>query len=358
MKDIRVVIWGLGAMGSGIARVLADRAGVRLSGGVDADPKKIGRSLGEIIDRPEETAIVSSTLEEALAESGADLCIVATSSFLREVRSHIVGCLDAGLDCITIAEEMAYPAASNQSAAAEINRVARAAGKTVLGTGINPGFVLDTLIIALTGACMEVRGIRARRVNDLSPFGPTVMKTQGVGTTPKEFERGLSGGTIVGHVGFPESMMMIARALGWKLDRIEQTRRPIIAEEERVGEHVRVPAGSVAGCNHSARGFVGDRVVLELEHPQQIQPAAAGVETGDFIEIEGIPDLSLAITPEIPGGIGTIAVTANMIPAVFAAGPGLLTMAELPVPRNVAGNLMAAAELLRDPGAEKNWREG
>ncbi|MFP4200151.1 MAG: 2,4-diaminopentanoate dehydrogenase [Clostridia bacterium] len=356
MNDIRVVLWGMGAMGSGIARVLADRTGVELVGAVDADPGKIGRPLGEIIDLAGETAVVSSTLQEAMAGSSADLGIVATSSFAREVRPQIVACLEAGLDCITIAEEMAYPAASDSTVAAEINRVARTANKTVLGTGINPGFVLDTLIIALSGACIDVRGIRARRVNDLSPFGPTVMKTQGVGTTPQEFERGLAEGAIVGHVGFPESMMMVARALGWKLDRIEQTRSPIIAEEDRVGEHVHVPAGSVAGCHHSARGFVGDRVVIELEHPQQIQPAAAGVETGDFIEIEGNPDLSLSITPEIPGGIGTIAVAANMIPAVLAAGAGLVTMAELPVPRNLAGDLKTAAKLFRDPGAPENWR--
>ena len=356
MEDVRVAIWGLGAMGTGIGRVLARRRGVTLVGGVDADPEKVGQPLGRFVDEPSIDVPVDGSFEGMSQRAVADLCVIATSSFVSDVSPQVERVLGAGMDCITIAEEMAFPAARDPEAALRLNRLAREAGKTVLGTGINPGFVLDTLIIALTGACIDVRAIRARRVNDLGPFGPTVMKTQGVGSTPEEFRRGLADGSIVGHVGFPESMLMIARALGWKLDRIDQTREPIIAGEDRVGEHIRVPAGRVAGCNHSARGYIGDRLVIELEHPQQVQPAAASVDTGDFVEIDGTPDISMAISPEIPGGIGTIAVTVNALPAVLAAPAGLLTMAELPVPRNLAGDVGEILDLLRDPGAETNWR--
>lgn len=355
MDEIRVILWGLGAMGSGIGRAIAALDGIALVGAVDGDPEKVGTSLGDLVGDTSVDVAVKDSLGDVLAQTPADLCIIATSSFVEDVRPQIEEALQADMDCISIAEEMAYPAARDGKAAAALNRLARERNRTVLGTGINPGFILDTLIIALSGACISVEKIHARRVNDLSPFGPTVMRTQGVGTTPEAFREGLENGTIVGHVGFPESMHMIARALGWTLDRIEQVREPIIAEQDRTGEHIRVPAGNVAGCNHSASGFVGDREVIRLEHPQQVQPGAASVDTGDFVEIHGTPGISMAITPEIPGGIGTIAVTVNSIPAVLAAPAGLVTMAELPVPRNLSGDVRRILELLREPGAPGYW---
>ncbi len=354
MDDIRVALWGLGAMGSGMARVLSHRKGIRLVGVVDSDPQKVGRSLRDVAGIEDSDLTVVASMDE-VGEGAADVCIVATSSFVSDVKPQIEVVLELGMDCISIAEEMAYPSMADPKAASEINLLARKANKTVLGTGVNPGFILDTLVIALTGACIEVESIHARRVNDLSPFGPTVMKTQGVGTTPEEFAAGIEDGTIVGHVGFPESMAMIARALGWKLDGIEQDREPIVAAQERTGEHIRVPAGRVAGCNHRARGFIGDRKVITLEHPQQVQPSAADVDTGDFIEIRGEPGISMEIKPEIPGGLGTIAVTVNSIPGVVAASSGLVTMADLPVPRNLAGDAREILKVLRDPGSPGAW---
>lgn len=349
MDEIRVVLIGLGAMGAGIGRVLAARRGVRIVGAVRANPEYHGKDLAEVLEIDGELGVkVDGDAEAVLAASDADLCIISTFSFVQEVKPQILQALRHDCDVITIAEEMAYPVAAEPGATEEIHRRAVGQGRTVLGTGINPGFILDALIIALTAACTDVTRIRARRVNDLSPFGPTVMRTQGVGVTPEEFEKGLAEGTIVGHVGFVESMHMIAYALGWKLDEVVQERRPIIAEQRREGQHITVEPQIVAGCNHTAKGYMNGEPVIVLEHPQQIQPSAAGLETGDYIEIEGVPDISLAIQPEIPGGIGTIALTVNSIPAVIAASPGLKTMADLPLPRAVLGDVREAVAALRD----------
>jgi len=214
-----------------------------------------------------------------------------------------------------------------------IDSLARRHGVSVLGTGINPGFVLDQLILNMTGACLQVKKIKATRVNDLSPFGKTVMMTQGVGTTPEEFQKGLESGSIVGHIGFPESIRMIADALGWDLDRIEEEREPIISTTHRETPVVKVEPGMVAGCRHIGRGYDLDgNVVIELIHPQQIHPHLENVETGDYIWIEGDPDINLSIQPEIPGGKGTIAAAVNMIPVVISTDPGLYSMADLPIP--------------------------
>lgn len=337
---IRVIHWGLGAMGGGMAKLVSRKPGLEIVGAIDKDPRKIGRDLGEVLALGRSLGVpVSENAERVLGQGGAGVVIIATGSFVSEVFPQIRAAVESGRNVICIAEEMASPDVSAPELAREMDRLARDHRVTVLGTGINPGFVLDTLIIALTGVCMDITRIRAARINDLSPFGPTVMQTQGVGTTPEEFRAGLADGSIVGHVGFPESMTMIARALGWKLDEIRQEKEPIISSTYRETPHVKVQPGMVAGCKHVAHGFMEGREVITLEHPQQIHPGLEGVDTGDYIWIEGTPNINLAIKPEIPGGIGTIAIAVNMIPAVIKAAPGLATMADLPVPRALLGDL-------------------
>ena len=203
---------------------------------------------------------------------------------------------------------------------------------SILGTGVNPGFVLDALVVMWTSVCMEVERIEAQRVNDLSPFGPTVMRTQGVGTTFDEFQQGVADGTIVGHIGFPESIHLIARALGWEIDEVVETREPIVTGVERSTPHVRVEPGDVCGCRHIGKGFSGGELKIELIHPQQIHPGLEGQDTGDYIHVFGVPEIHMANSPEVPGGIGTYASTGNYIPLIGAAPPGILTVVDMPLP--------------------------
>lgn len=346
MQSIKLVQWGLGAMGSGMARLALEKTGIELAGAIDKDPGKIGKDLGEVLEIGRKTGVVvSGDPSTVFGKVHVDVTIIATGSFTREVYPLIEEAAKAGSNVVCIAEQMAFPAAQEPELAARIDQLARDHGVTVVGTGINPGFVLDTLIIALTGVCLDVKKIRAARINDLSPFGPTVMRTQGVGTTPEEFAKGLKDGSIVGHIGFEESLNMIAAALGWKLDEIKQTREPIISKVYRETKYVKVQPGNVAGCRHIAHGYMNGRVVIELEHPQQVLPKLEGVETGDYIWLEGQPAINLAIQPEIPGGLGTIAMAVNVIPHVIAAAPGLMSMKDLPVPAAVMGDFRKLAGL-------------
>ena len=349
MSEIRVIQWGLGAMGSGMARLMESKTGLKIVGAYDQDPQKIGRDLGDFLGGAENGVRIQQppNVGEMSLEK-ADLVVLATSSFTKDVAPQIEIALKHSLNVISIAEEMAYPWAQEPELAKHIDSLAKEYGVSVLGTGINPGFVLDTLILAMTGPCLEVDHIKATRINDLSPFGPTVMQTQGVGVSVEAFEAGLQSGEIVGHVGFKESIHLLAKTLGWKLDRIEETRFPIISKVYRETEHVKVEPGHVAGGKHSAIGYVDGVPKIELIHPQQVLPQLEGIETGDYIDISGQPDIHLVLKPEIPGGLGTMAMAVNMIPQVLAARPGLLSMAELPVP----------AALMGDVRALLTWRKG
>lgn len=340
MENIRIAHWGLGAMGSGIVKLVAAKTGLESVAAIDINPAKVGKDLGGAVGLDRQFGVtVVKTLKEALAGKRADVLLLATSSFVADVYPQIIEALDHGMNVVTIAEEMAFPWANAPELAAELDAYAKARGLTVIGTGVNPGFILDTLIIALTMGCHDVKKIRAARINDLSPFGTTVMQTQGVGTSPEQFAAGVADGSIVGHIGFPESMQMIAKAIGWKLDRIEQSKEPIISQVYRETPYVKVQPGMVAGCRHTAKAFMNGQVVMEFEHPQQIHPALADVETGDYVWIEGTPNFNVANRPECPGGLGTMATAVNVIPHVINARPGLVTMADIPVTHALCGDV-------------------
>lgn len=341
MEKVKVVLWGLGAMGSGMAKdILLSKQGIEIVGALDQHPAKVGKDLGEFLELGRKLGVtVSAKPEQVLQKVKADIALYATQSFVKEVFADLSLLVKAGLNVITIAEEMAAPQAETPDLAAALDKLARENGVTILGTGINPGFVLDTLILTLTGACQTVTKIKAARINDLSPFGPTVMKTQGVGMSVEAFQAGVKAGSIVGHIGFRQSIYLIARALGWELDKIEETREPIVTEVYRETPHVKVQPGMVAGCRHIARGYKNGEEVIILEHPQQIHPSLGGVKTGDYIVIEGTPTLKFSDEQEIPGGIGTMAAAVNMIPHVINAQAGLATMPQMPVISALMGDV-------------------
>lgn len=336
---IKVAVWGTGMMGQGLLRYILDRPGdLELVGAIVTNPAKEGTSVGELLGC--ECDVRMTRDHGAVLALRPDVVCVCTQSNLSEITAQVEPCIRAGANVISIAEKLAYPWASDPAWAERIDALAREYGVTVLGTGINPGFILDALIVMWTSVCLSVERIEAQRVNDLSPFGPTVMASQGVGTTVERFEAGVADGTIVGHIGFPESIHLIARALGWTIDRIEETREPIVSSVERSTEHVHVAPGDVAGCRHIGRGYDEAGVLrVELVHPQQIHPHLEGVDTGDYIRVIGDPEVNMANAPEIPGGKGTYASTGNYIPLVVGAEAGIQTVVDLPLPRFMAPSL-------------------
>jgi 4-hydroxy-tetrahydrodipicolinate reductase len=344
-EGIRILVLGTGQMGSRIARLVLDKAGLDLVGAYARRAERGGKDLGPLIGLGKNLSIpVSNDLTAVIRQTTPQLAIQATCSRLSEAWGEISVLLEHGVNVISIAEEMAYPASSSPAVAEDLHRLAIEHGVSLLGTGINPGFILDLLVIALTGVCAEIHSITAERINDLAGYGPTVLKNQGVGLTPDEFRRGVEQGRVVGHLGFRESITMIGATLGWRIDRIDETREPILAHVRCVTPHVTVEPGQVAGCHHTAVAFSGDRPVIILIHPQQIHPMLQGMQTGDRIEIEGTPNITLAGSPEIPGDIATPALTVNMIPRVLNAPPGLYCMADLPVPSAMLGD---ARQLIR-----------
>lgn len=326
-----IILFGVGAMGQRIARLATER-GYRIRAAIDMDPAKHGVPLGRLAGLADPLAepTISSDVERALRGAPATV-LHATASFLREVADEIECCLTHGHDVISIAEEMTCPEAASADIAARLDAAAKRHGARVLGTGVNPGFAMDTLVLALTVPCGRIDHIHATRTNDLSDFGPTVLRSQGVGLTPDGFNQALQAGTVVGHVGFAQSIALIAGHLGWTVDAVTETREPIISSVARETPHLRIVPGQVAGCRHCATAHVGGSEVLRLEHPQQIRPEAEGQATSDHIRITGDQMIDMRITPEITGGAGTAAAAVNALARLSRAPAGLVHLTDLPL---------------------------
>ncbi len=340
-ENVKVAIWGFGAMGGGVAEVLLGKKGVEIVGVCDLHPERIGKEIHEVLGVKKSShpaVIISNNIDEVITEKCCDVAILATDSFTAKAFDKIKYCVEKKVNVISTAEEMAYPKAQEPELTKEIDKLAKENGVTVLGTGINPGLMMDLLAVCLTGAMTDVSEVECKRVNSLSPFGPLVMEEQGVGITVEEFDKGVKDKTLAGHVGFAESIGMIGEAIGWKVEKFEQQMEPIVTNVDRKSPYGFAKKGNVAGVNMTGQGYVDGEVKINMIHPQQIEPEMENTFTGDYINIKGVPEINMQIKPEVDGGIGTIAMCINMIPHVINSREGLKTMLDLPVPRAIMGD--------------------
>lgn len=325
-REIGVIHYGLGAIGSQIARLVLSREGMRSVAAIDIDEGKAGRDLGRVIglDQPLDIP-VSKTLASALEGKEAEVVLHSTGSFLEKVIPQLREAISAGLHIVSTCEELACPAVQHPELAVEIDALAKERGVTVLGTGVNPGFIMDTLPLVITGVCQEVQRIHVRRRVDAGRRRLSLQRKAGVGLTPARFQEGVKA-RRVGHIGLRESIAVVAGALGWELEAIEETLEPVIAERPTRTQFLEVEAGQVAGVHQIGRGIKDGEEVITLD----LEISVGLEEEKDTISVEGRPSVKLTIEG-VHGDIATAAVVVNAIPRVVGAPPGLVTMADLPL---------------------------
>lgn len=323
---IRVVCYGLGPIGVGIARLACARTGIQVTGAIDSDPQKAGRDLGELLGGEATGVMVSADAAGTLDRVRPDVVLHATQSSLAAVAPQLQECIAAGADVISTCEELAYPWSAHPQLAADLDASARAAGVTLLGAGVNPGYAMDALPVMLTAACAEVRAVRVLRIVDAAQRRGPLQRKIGAGLTPDEFAQRVREGKVR-HVGLPESVHMIAAALGWRLDAGDDTMMPVIAERAITTAHVSVDAGQVAGVHQIARGYIGEREVITLD----LRMYVGAPDPQDTVEIDGDPPLRMTIPGGIHGDIATAAIVVNAIASVRKAEPGLLSMTDIPL---------------------------
>jgi 4-hydroxy-tetrahydrodipicolinate reductase len=330
---IRVLHFGLGPIGLGIVRQVAARKGFKIVGAVDIDPEKAGRDLGVIAGLPKPLKVkVSDDARKAIKASKPDVAVFCTNSALKKVVPQFEAVLKRRVPIVSTTEELAYPTKGNMRYAREIHQMAKKGKVAVLGTGVNPGFVMDALPITLTGVCERVDAIHVDRIQDARIRRLPFQQKIGAGLTREQFQRKVDEGTVR-HVGLAESITMIADAMGWKLDRITDEIAPKIADATVSSEFLAVDPGYVCGIVQDGVGYRNGEPVITLH----MEAYLGAPESYDAVDVKGSPALKMKIAGGVHGDIATASIAVNSIPKVLTATPGLHTMRDLAIPSFFGG---------------------
>lgn len=328
MSNIKVLHFGLGPIGAAIVKQVAARPGFKIVGAIDIDPNKVGRDLGDVVGLPKRFGIkVSADAAKALKAAKPDVVVLCTNSSIKKVMGQIETILESKTAIVSTTEELSYPDYTHVRQGRRIDQLARKAKVAVLGTGVNPGFAMDALPIALTSVCERVDRIAVHRVQDARIRRLPFQQKIGAGLTTEQFQKKVDDGSVR-HVGLTESIAMIADAMGWTLDRITDDIQPKLAQVTISSEFLAVDPGYVCGIIQDGVGYRKNDAVIRLH----MEAYLGAPESYDSVEIEGSPRISSKIAGGIHGDIATASIVVNSIPAVLNATPGLHTMRDLALP--------------------------
>lgn len=323
---VRVVQIGLGPLGQQIVRFALERSGIKIVAAVDPAADKVGRDLGRLCSLNPLGIPISRDLLSALKGKKAEAALLTTVSSLRKIEGQIEEVAKAGLNIVSTCEELSFPWQTQPQIARRIDALCRKYGVSCVGTGVNPGFLMDYLPIVLSSVCQKVNSIKVTRIQDASKRRIPFQQKIGAGLTRTQFRAKAAEGTLR-HVGLVESMHMIAHSIGWKLDRTMESSKPILADQTITSGYTKIEKGIARGVEQIGRGYVGKKEVIRLH----FRAAVGEPESADTIEIRGNPIIRSVIPGGINGDIATCAITVNAIRSISAIGPGLKTMLDLPV---------------------------
>ncbi len=319
---------GLGTIGREIAKAAVSKPELEIVAALDLDSSRVGKSLPDVLGAPAPDVYVTSDMTAALHRASGGVLLHATGSRLEKVAHEIEAAIGAGIAVVSTCEELAYPWLRNAAVAEKLDRAAAKKKVAVLGTGVNPGFVLDRLVATLGGAVGKVDRVRGVRVIDARTRRETLQRKIGAGLSPKNFDELVDRGEV-GHVGLMESAALAALGVGLEVDEVDEEIEPFEAPFDVEGIGLFVPKGGVAGVHQVARAFKDGREVARLE----VIIALGAPDPHDLIEISGDPPLRCRIEGGVPGDRATVWTVVHAAPLVRGAEPGLMTVLDLPAGR-------------------------
>jgi 4-hydroxy-tetrahydrodipicolinate reductase len=320
--NARVVVVGLGPIGLEMVRALDGRKTVEVVGA--ADPAFAGADLGELAGLGRRGLLVAPSASAAYASARGNVALLCTTSRVGDIAPQVEEAVRAGYRVVSTCEELAFPARIDAAWGRRIDELCQKSGVAVLGTGVNPGFVMDRLPLALAAACARVDRVRVWRVVDAARRRGPLRKKVGAGLTVEEFQAGVAAGRL-GHVGLAESVALVAAGLHFALDEVRENVEPVVTSPAHPREGIE--PGQVAGVHQVAIGLLRGEAVITLD----LEMSVAAPNPRDRIQIAGDPPLDVLIQGGTQGDRGTVGAVVNAIPHVLAARPGLLTIADLPL---------------------------
>jgi hypothetical protein len=326
----RVIVVGMGPIGVNCARAVLADSGMQLSGLVDLDPEKLGKTADELVQpslKPGAGPPVVSSVSAAIGSTRADVAIVTTTSKFDKVIPTLRELMAAKLHVVSSCEEMSWPSYLYPELAAQIDAEAKRAGVALLGTGVNPGFVMDFLPLVLSSMVTKVTGVKATRRVDAGTRRQPLQKKVGATMSVQQFNALKAEGKI-GHMGIAESVALIAAGLGRavKIGSVQVGLEPVTADREIPSLLGPIHPGQVRGMRNTAQ-WSDEGLTIELD----LVMAVGERDPQDSIELAGPVPLKLVIPGGTPGDTATVAALVNFARILPKASPGLKTMLDVPV---------------------------
>ena len=325
---IKVALMGLGAIGRGIARCALQKAELEIVAAVDLDPSRVGKKLSDVLDAPAPDVTIGSDAATELKKAAGGVLLHATGSRLDEVEGELAQALTAGLSVVSTCEELSYPWLRHPEIAERLDKLAQKRQVALLGTGVNPGFVMDRLPATLGAVCGHVARVRVVRVVDSRTRRKQLQLKTGAGMNEEEFDNGVEEGSL-GHVGLMESAALAALGVGLEVDEVDESIDPVEADEDMQGEGFTVPKGGIVGIKQIARAFHDGKEVANLD----LTIALGATDPRDEIELEGDPGLRIIIPKGTPGDKATAWAVVHAAALVHGSEPGLISVLDLPAGR-------------------------
>lgn len=348
-RRLRAVLVGFGSANQAVMELGLTRPWLEFVGIVVRSAARDGEPAADRVPGAPPTLRCSTDLVGTIRRTRPDVAIVATATHLADVLPVLAAIAPTGTPIVCVAEDLAFIRAGDSEEARQIVELAKANSIPIVATGANPGFVLDLWPLTLSGLAWDVERLRARRVVDVSVFGPRVRASLGIDLTPETFRAGIADGSVVGHAGFPESLRILASAMGRELERVEVISEPILAERPlTLSDGSVVAPGRTAGANQQATGWYGGERWLEIAMTLHIDPPAAGLTPTDEVQIEGRHGLSVRVDPGCRALLSTAAMIVNGLPRAVAAPPGVHRPGDLPSIAPWLGDLPPPWVPLRD----------
>lgn len=325
---IKIAQFGLGPIGIETLKLAASKPWADIVGGIDIDPEKAGKPLAEISgDASLRGAKAYRSLEELIAKGKPQVIFHTAVSKVKDALPQIEPMVRQGISVVSSCEELLFPQLREPELAVKLDKACKDGNAHVLGTGVNPGFVMDVIPVCLTGVCRNVKAVHIQRVVNASTRRGPLQKKIGSGLAPAEFERLFSQGQA-GHAGLKESAALIAHCLGWKLSELKETGKAMVASHDIRTRFVEAKKGQCCGLHQTATGKVNGEVRLTLDLKMYLDAP----NPYDACQIDGEPALNLMLNGGVAGDIATIASLVNAAPRVLKAPPGLLLMTDIGVP--------------------------
>lgn len=320
----RILHVGIGPLGHIILTDLLQR-GLTIVGAIDFAPNLAGVPLSKVVHGAPPGVTILHSLSDFTAWDQVDCALVTTSSDLRLCEPIFREILQHGKPIVSTCEELLFPWLRHEILAARLHEQAVKTGGRLLGTGVNPGFLMDALPLFATAVCKTVRSVKCSRIQDASTRRVPFQKKIGAGLDQVHFDKKVAEGTLR-HVGLGESLHFLGQYLGIRIERWDEDIAPVKAERELTCALGPIHRGMISGVRQVARGYADEECVIHLE----FQAAIGQEDPHDRVVIDGQPPLDLVIHGGVHGDAATSAITLNAIPRLMEASPGLHTMATIP----------------------------